>query len=250
MLRQGHFKSINKVVCNLKTIYLGFPSYRQAFWQESGNQWALLRRVTQKKLREARFLNAASAAIFWNLDIRSALESAFSINLGHKFTRFAASKIAGLYLHQCKMLTLRVLSSIPTSILADTATHCNIHISRYYNTLPHTATHNNTLQHTATHCNTKRHIIYTISQSIDRWMNSYIPWFTSISIYVSLYLHIRSASLHVSLAWIGIHLCMYSWCLRAYTRCCVCVRVSVCVCFVDASFTVAVQIKVRTCVCV
>ena len=161
MLRQGHFKSINKVVCNLKTIYLGFPSYRQAFWQESGNQWALLRRVTQKKLREARFLNAASAAIFWNLDIRSALESAFSINLGHKFTRFAASKIAGLYLHQCEMLTLRVLSSIPTSRLVDTATHCNIHISRYHNTLQHTATHSNTREHTATHSDT----LYTQSFS-------------------------------------------------------------------------------------
>ena len=152
MLRQGHFKSINKVVCNLKTIYLGFPSYRQAFWQESGNQWALLRRVTQKKLREAWFLNAASVAIFWNLDIRSALESAFSINLGHKFTRFATSKIAGLYLHQCETLTLGVLSSIPTSILADTATH---------NNTQQRTTHSNTQQHTATQSDT----LYTPSLS-------------------------------------------------------------------------------------
>ena len=123
----------------------------QAFWHESGNQWALLRRVTHKKPREAWFLNAGSAAIFWKPDISSASESVFSINLGNKFTRFTASKIAGLYLHRCEMLTLRVLSSIPTSILADTATHCNIHIDRYYNTWQRTSTHSNTLQHKATH---------------------------------------------------------------------------------------------------
>ena len=95
----------------------------------------------KKKPREARFLNAASAAIFWKLDNSSASENAFSTNLGHKFTRFTASQIASLYLHQCEMLTLRVLSSTPTSILADTATHSN--------TQQHTTTHSNTPQYTA-----------------------------------------------------------------------------------------------------
>jgi len=115
------------------------PGFLARIWERMSHFWG----EWHKKNRAKR---GFWMRIFWKLDISSALENAFSTNLGHKFTRFTASKIAGLYLRQCEMFTLKVLSSIPTSILADTATHSN--------TQQHTTKHSNTLQHTATQSDT------------------------------------------------------------------------------------------------
>jgi len=157
------------------------------------------------------------------------------------------------------MLTLRVLweeilfigiqmgdqvwspASILTSILVDTAAHCNIHISRYYTTLQHTATHCNTLQHNlkATH--------YIHHLSVNRWMDEFIHTMIYIHIHIHISISTYETCITSRVARLNKYSSMYLFVMPSCVNVlvCVCACVGVCV-FVDACFTVAVQFKMRT----
>jgi len=123
------------------------------------------------------------------------------------------------------MLTLRVLSSIPTSILAaEILQHTSTSIlADTTSTLQHTATRSNTLQNTTTH--------YVHHLSVNRWMDEFIH--TMIYIHIHIYISISTYETCItsSVACLNGYPTMYVFVMPScvHLLVCVCVCVGVCV---------------------